>query len=105
MLAFDLADKYRTIAILAGDGMIGQMMEPAELPPMRRRPPCDDRRVRVPQRARAEWALSGAKGRRKNTIATHGVEAEALEAMNCADSDGRIQRSAPSNDERSVGSL
>ena len=82
VLGFDLADKYRTIAILAGDGMIGQMMEPAELPPMRRRPPCDDRRVRVPQRARAEWALSGAKGRRKNTIATYGLEAATLEAMN-----------------------
>src|SRR5512137_2390095 len=28
VLAFDLADKYRTIAIVAGDGIIGQMMEP-----------------------------------------------------------------------------
>jgi 2-oxoglutarate/2-oxoacid ferredoxin oxidoreductase subunit alpha len=37
VLAFDLAEKYRTIAIVMADGSIGQMMEPAELPPMR---PC-----------------------------------------------------------------
>ncbi|MDR0395671.1 MAG: 3-methyl-2-oxobutanoate dehydrogenase subunit VorB [Oscillospiraceae bacterium] len=30
--AFDLADKYRTPVIVLGDGMIGQMMEPVELP-------------------------------------------------------------------------
>ena len=33
--AFDLAEKYRTIAVVLADGCIGQMMEPAELPPMR----------------------------------------------------------------------
>jgi 2-oxoglutarate ferredoxin oxidoreductase subunit alpha len=71
VLAFDLADKYRTIAILAGDGLIGQMMEPAELPPLRQRPP-----------TRPEWALTGAKGRKKNTIAAFGLAAETLEAMN-----------------------
>ena len=35
LLAFDLADKYRTIATVLLDGNIGQLMEPAELPPMR----------------------------------------------------------------------
>ena len=34
VLAFDLAEKYRTVAIVLADGSIGQMMEPAELPPM-----------------------------------------------------------------------
>src|SRR3989304_425462 len=34
VLAFDLAEKYRTIAVVLADGSIGQMMEPAELPPM-----------------------------------------------------------------------
>ena len=34
LLAFDLADKYRTIATVLLDGNIGQLMEPAELPPM-----------------------------------------------------------------------
>src|SRR5512136_1050461 len=35
VLAFDLADKYRAIAVVMADGSIGQMMEPAELPAMR----------------------------------------------------------------------
>ena len=34
VLAFDLAEKYRSLAIVMVDGNIGQMMEPAELPPM-----------------------------------------------------------------------
>ncbi len=34
-LAFDLAEKYLTIACVLLDGSIGQMMEPVELPPMR----------------------------------------------------------------------
>jgi len=71
VLAFDLAAKYRIVTVLAGDGVIGQMMEPAELPPM-----CQRSRPRPP------WALSGARGRRKNTIAAFALEAETLEAMN-----------------------
>jgi len=35
VLAFDLAEKYRAIAVVLADGSIGQMMEPAELPEMR----------------------------------------------------------------------
>ncbi len=34
VLAFDLAEKYRTIVVVLLDGSLGQMMEPAELPPM-----------------------------------------------------------------------
>src|SRR5512138_1175678 len=33
--AFDLAEKYRAITIILIDGNIGQMMEPAEMPPMK----------------------------------------------------------------------
>ena len=33
--AFDLADKYRNPAMLLADGIIGQMMEPVELPEMK----------------------------------------------------------------------
>ncbi len=36
VLAFDLAEKYRSIVVVLADGNIGQMMEPAELPPMSR---------------------------------------------------------------------
>jgi len=30
MKAFDLADKYRNPAMVLGDGLLGQMMEPVE---------------------------------------------------------------------------
>ncbi len=56
-LAFDLADKYRAIVHIVVDGNMGQMMEPAELPPMREIP------EKVP-----DWAVSGAKGREPNIL-------------------------------------
>lgn len=59
VLAFDLAEKYRWIVIILADGSLGQMMEPAELPPMRPVRPVDQR---------APWALTGAKGRAPNVI-------------------------------------
>jgi len=37
-LAFDLAEQYRTIVTVLLDGNTGQMMEPAELPPLRSAP-------------------------------------------------------------------
>jgi 2-oxoglutarate ferredoxin oxidoreductase subunit alpha len=51
--AFDLADKYRIPVVLLGDGMLGQMMEPAEFPP----------EVQVKKLPHKDWALTGAKGR------------------------------------------
>jgi 2-oxoglutarate ferredoxin oxidoreductase subunit alpha len=73
VLAFDLADKYRTIAMVVADGAIGQMMEPCELPPMRP--------VRTPAE-RAAWALTGAVGRGANIITSLYLDAERLEAVN-----------------------
>lgn len=70
-LAFDLADKYRHIVIIASDGQVGQMMEPAELPPMHEI-----------DRKRPEWALSGAKGRPKNVISSIYLEGAQEEAYN-----------------------
>ena len=35
-LAFDLAEKYRSIVHVLVDGNLGQMMEPCEMPPMLR---------------------------------------------------------------------
>ncbi len=58
-LAFDLADKYRNLVYIVVDGNMGQMMEPAELPPMRdlpKKPP--------------KWAVSGAKGREPNFLSS-----------------------------------
>jgi 2-oxoglutarate ferredoxin oxidoreductase subunit alpha len=51
--AFDLADKYRIPVIILGDGMLGQMMEPVELPP----------EIPIKKLPRKDWTLTGAKGR------------------------------------------
>jgi 2-oxoglutarate ferredoxin oxidoreductase subunit alpha len=72
-LAFGLADKYRHIVILAADGLIGQMMEPVELPPMH-----------PLQCERPEWALTGAAGRPKRSITSFHLKAEDQERFNLA---------------------
>jgi 2-oxoglutarate ferredoxin oxidoreductase subunit alpha len=59
--AFDLAEKYRTIVVILADGSIGQMMEPAELPPMRP--------VRK-EEDRPDWALTGALKRDPHFISS-----------------------------------
>lgn len=69
--AFDLAEVYRTIVFVAGDGIIGQMMEPAVLPPMQ-----PLRTVRPP------WALTGARRRPKNIITSVHLGGAALEKVN-----------------------
>jgi 2-oxoglutarate/2-oxoacid ferredoxin oxidoreductase subunit alpha len=71
VLAFDLAEKYRAIAIVLTDGNIGQMMEPAELPPMqpvRRRSPA--------------WAVTGAEGRDRRILSSIYLNVEEEEAVN-----------------------
>ncbi|HEY3291671.1 MAG TPA: 3-methyl-2-oxobutanoate dehydrogenase subunit VorB [Anaerolineae bacterium] len=70
-LAFDLSDKYRTIVTVLLDGTIGQMMEPAVLPPMQ------PKRLVAPG-----WALTGAAGRAKNGIVPFRMDAGELEAYN-----------------------
>jgi 2-oxoglutarate ferredoxin oxidoreductase subunit alpha len=47
ILAFELADKYRNPAMILGDGSIGQIMEPVELPEVEPTPP------------EKPWALTG----------------------------------------------
>lgn len=71
VLSFDLAEQYRHLVILAADGMIGQMMEPATLPPMRDLP-----------QTRPDYALTGAKNRAPRRIASFYLQAEAEEAFN-----------------------
>ena len=58
-LAFDLADKYRSLVFVIVDGNLGQMMEPADLPPMRE----------LPKEA-PHWAVTGAKGRQSNFLSS-----------------------------------
>jgi len=70
-LAFDLADKYRQPVLVIADGMIGQIMEPVELPVMA-----------MPRRPERPWALTGAKGRQKNIVTSLYLDAEGLEKVN-----------------------
>jgi 2-oxoglutarate ferredoxin oxidoreductase subunit alpha len=71
--AFPLAEKYRTIVIIAADGSLGQMMEPAQMPPMR--PP-------LTEEERSEWAVRGARGREKRIITSLFLKEPELEALN-----------------------
>ena len=71
ILAFKLADKYRTPVMILTDGRLGQMMEPIYL--YENKPPP------VPDKP---WALTGAKGRQPNMIRSlYLVEGE-LEKLN-----------------------
>jgi 2-oxoglutarate ferredoxin oxidoreductase subunit alpha len=65
-LAFTLAERYRLPAIVAADGLLGQMMEPVELPPATQAP------------APPAWATTGARQARRLISSIH-LEPEALE--------------------------
>ncbi len=71
--AFDLAERYRCVVVILADGSLGQMMEPAELPPMRE--------PRAPQ-ARPAWALRGAKGRDPRAITSIHLDPDEEERAN-----------------------
>lgn len=70
-LAFDLADQYRTVVMVIADGMIGQMMEPVELPPLRDL-----------ERAEPDYALRGCKGREKRVVTSLYLGGPNLQAVN-----------------------
>ena len=70
-LSFDLAEKYRTLVFVLLDGSLGQMMEPAELPPMK-----------PVNRARPAWALTGSGDRPRNIITSIYLVPEEGEAFN-----------------------
>jgi len=71
VLAFDLAEKYRNIVIVMADGNIGQMMEPAELPPMQ------PLRTEFP-----DWAVRGAQGRERRFLSSIYINPKEEEVMN-----------------------
>ena len=71
IVAFDLADKYCQPVTVIADGLIGQIMEPVEFP-----------EFKAPVRPERPWALTGAKGRRKNIITSLFLGAEILEREN-----------------------
>ncbi|HML48212.1 MAG TPA: 3-methyl-2-oxobutanoate dehydrogenase subunit VorB [Clostridia bacterium] len=55
--AFDLADEYRTPVLVLGDGMIGQMMEPVQMP--------DYQPKALPPKT---WAATGWDGSRERSV-------------------------------------
>ncbi len=59
VLAFDLAEKYRSIVTILTDGSIGQMMEPAEMPPMQML------KTKFP-----DWSTRGCKGRDRRILSS-----------------------------------
>lgn len=74
MLAFDLADKYRMPAMILSDGLIGQMMEPVVLPPVRN--------TQYSIRNTKPWALTGCKGRKPRIIKSLYLGDGELEGVN-----------------------
>jgi 2-oxoglutarate ferredoxin oxidoreductase subunit alpha len=71
VLAFDLADRYRCIVIVMADGNVGQMMEPAELPPMQ------PVRTEYP-----DWSVRGAIGRDRRILSSIYIDPKDEEVMN-----------------------
>src|SRR5208337_3669421 len=70
--AFDLADQYRIVVILLGDGFTGQMSEPITLPEPSGK-----------TFDKSQWSLSGAKGRDPHVIASMRLNPDnALEILN-----------------------
>lgn len=69
--AFDVADRYRVPVMILADGMLGQMMEPVELP---------ESKTELPQKP---WATDGHKNERPRNVANSlYLAAEDLERTN-----------------------
>ena len=67
--AFDLAEEYRVPVMILADGMIGQLMEPVELPPMRN----------LSELPTKPWATSGHYGRQRRVLNSLIIKPEELE--------------------------
>jgi len=70
ILAFDLADKYRSPVVIMTDGCIGQMMEPVEFPEA------------LDTVVEKDWAIKATKETAHNLISSIELEADALEKHN-----------------------
>jgi 2-oxoglutarate ferredoxin oxidoreductase subunit alpha len=68
---FDIVEKYRTIGVVLMDGSIGQMIEPAEMPPMR------ELKKDIP-----DWAVKGSKSSDRHIMTSINLEASDMEKMN-----------------------
>lgn len=68
--AFNVAEAYRTPVMLLGDGMLGQMMEPAQIGSAKR------------IQADMSWAANAGPGRPRNIINSLNLSPQGLEQMN-----------------------
>ena len=76
-LGFDLAFKYRTVAMILADGIVGQMMEKVVLPEQR------PRRTDEEVRRQCPWGANGREGMRKrNVITSLELESSRMEVIN-----------------------
>ena len=70
--AFNLADRYRMLTMILGDGALGQMMEPVEF-----------REAEQIEAVAKDWALTGTEEQRQhNTIQSIYIEPDTMEAFN-----------------------
>jgi len=69
--AFDLADKYRNPAMVLGDGLLGQMMEPVEFKKIRK--------IDLP--SKEDWALGSCRGRVPRKMVTFNLDPYELEKL------------------------
>ncbi|HEY5902624.1 MAG TPA: 3-methyl-2-oxobutanoate dehydrogenase subunit VorB [Anaerolineales bacterium] len=70
-LSFDLAEKHRMITLVILDGSVGQMMEPAEMPPL----------AEV-KRKDWDWATNGAMNRERRFLSSIYIDPAAQEVTN-----------------------
>jgi len=84
-LAFELADKYRTPAMILGDGMLGQMMEPILVSGEwlvvngKKKNPINQL---TNNQLTKPWALTGCKGRKPNIVKSFYMAEGDLEKFN-----------------------
>lgn len=71
ILAFELSDKYRVPALILSDGIIGQMMESVDIP-----------ENYVPGKIDKPWALTGARGRKKNVVCSLFLDENVMQNLN-----------------------
>jgi 2-oxoglutarate ferredoxin oxidoreductase subunit alpha len=71
VLAFDLAEKYRTTAVVLADGNVGQIMEPAELP--------DFRPVKFMD---MDWSVQGCQDRERRILSSIALDLDIQEMTN-----------------------
>lgn len=69
--AFDLADKYRNPAMILGDGLLGQMMEPVEF----------KKREKIDLPSKEDWELGSCRDREPRKVVPFNLDPEELEKL------------------------